>query len=260
MQKINAINYALLIFGLSGASLTYSATPETIAAAINFCQERFNTSDKDECLKLVENKLLIDMQETAHALITTNFANPNSHEQAKLQELSDEISILSKHLPALRNDLLTPEMTFQCYLKLFTRTIERCNKQADAPDLSSCLVNGWLDDWKIMINTPDAIKIGKSPFSIQMIDMMAAYGQAGLESEIRRLEESPLLAHQAPFPLDGLKELLQAVNGMRAKFASIVPPFELPKSDATTIDAIVTSIIVEELLDNAAPEDKEIHD
>lgn len=276
MQKINPINYVLLIFGLSGASLAYSATPESIAAALNFCQERFNTSDKDECQKLIENKLLNNIQQSFDYLFTNNFANPTAPEElAKFEEMNEENNIFSKHLQVLRNDQLTPEMTFECSMKLFTRTMERCNKQADATDLSSCIVNGWLDDLRMMVNVPDAIKISKSSASIRFFDIIAAYSQAGIEGEIQRLEKAPSLAGQAPLPINALKELLEAVKATRAKFATVVPPFQLPKAPVTTEEAVVaTTIILAQHLDNAeAPgaatdqpqivedgESKEIHD
>lgn len=235
MQKINHIYYSLLILGFSGASLTHSATPEAIAAALNFCQEKFNTSDKDECQKLIENQALTNIQETFNHLFTTNFAKPtNPEDEAKLKAGNEEMQILSKHLTALRNDQLTPEMTFQCFAKLLIRTIERCNNQTDASEIPVCICNGLLDDYKMMANTPDAIRISKTPLSIQVTDTIAAYGQAILENEISRLKKDCAQTSQYPFPVDTLEELLEAVKATRAKFATIIPAFKLPNDSINT--------------------------
>ncbi len=231
MQKINYIHYALLILGLSGASLSQSATPEDIAAALNFCQERFNTSDAAECQQHLEKKSLQNSQESFAILFANNFASLTPEEAAKIEEQSAENYILNNHAAALRNDQLTPELGFKCYLKLITRTLERCSQKADATDVPQCLVNGWLDDVKMITNTPDAVKMSKSPLALEAFDTIAAYAQAGLESEISRLEAA---TRYSPVPVDGLKELLEAIKEARAMFAPVVTSYQMPHAPATT--------------------------
>jgi hypothetical protein len=229
MQKINSIHYALLIFVFSGAAITHATTPESIAAALNFCQQRFNTSDQNECQKLIEAKFTANFQETFSILSRTNFITPLSGEDAKTMErITKENNSLGKHLPALRNDQLTPEQTFEAYVRLLTRTIKRCNEQAAIKDVSHCYVNGWLDDFKMMLNTQDAIQIAQSSFSIELFDILAAYSQVGLEKEIKRRESTPEAENAYPLRVDTLKALLEQVNAARVKLAEKVVPFVVP--------------------------------
>lgn len=231
MQKINHIHYVLLILGLSCAPVMKALSPESLAAALNFCQERFNTSDQEKCLTLVEARSLENLKETM-TIITTNPLNPD---HARLAELEAESRALNKYIPALRNDEQTAEELLKKYTRSTIENLKRCNADTDVTNLSSCVTNGVLDDIKAFLNTPDAIRASKRPASLALLYDAAVFGEKTLELEIERRKANPTDMANDLVSTDMLQELLQQITTARTNLANAFRSAAHKNNDTTEI-------------------------
>jgi|SRR5271155_1428756 len=223
MQKINSIHYVLLALSLSSAAM-HAVTPESIAAAMNFCQERFNTADKDLCQRLIEKKINQNTKEGFALLSHSPFTEPTEAQKERNNELYEENKILNKHLSTLRNDELTPDQLFEIYIRLLTESLERCNAEAEAKNLVNCFANEIVDNVKIIINMPDALRAAQTPEALQFIHDFAIEGEKSLEDQIRDLKRSPDVADLMPIPVHALEQLLEQVKAARTKLATVITP------------------------------------
>jgi hypothetical protein len=267
MQKINPVRYALLILGLSGASLAYSATPEAIATALNFCQERFNTSDKDECKKIIDAKVITTLRQSFDVLARNNFTDPTDpQELAQMKKDAEESRILSQHLSALRNDPFTPIENLEMYIKLLARTIKRCNKQVEGKDLMHCIVDGALEDVKMVINTEYAVRSSQDITVVAFFNESAKHVQAALEQEIGSRQFANKTEQSATeVSVSTLQDIVEQLKASRAKLAHELVVF-VPVAtandnpDATAPQGDAQKQETDKSADTKEVDDKEIHD
>jgi hypothetical protein len=227
MQKTNIIHYALFIaVSLSGACVSHAFTikPEEMAATIELCQAKFNidaTSPEgpNQCISAIRNKLIRN-----HREIDRLKADAEETSWAQLSPIYEDTIALSTAIAAFVPSKLnyTSDETTKMLLQDFAKTLNHCNESSTANNLPYCVINGYIDDLKALLNNPKIKEDMQNPDSNRDLPLIIPNLQKVLENFITTLEkQSSHPAYQAF--VKSLPELREILKQLEISHAKLVP-------------------------------------